>query len=113
MDTIQELFRYIPAFERRETDSLNNFIDDFYKVVEEESLGYDLYHYQAILEKNDLEWSMDSLTSADVTDKDVECLLAMILSIIRADRFSDGTLREIVQEGYYATWLSELRVIKH
>ena len=75
MDSIQELFRYIPTFERRETDSPDNFIDDFYKVVEDESFGYDLYHYQEILEKNGLEWSADSLINAGLNDKDIECLL--------------------------------------
>lgn len=107
MSSIQELFRYIPDFERDDFSSLDGFIKTVYK-IEEDHPEFELNNYQMVLENNGLEWSQDSLVNADISNKDVQCLLAMVLSIIRADRFNEGVLIEFLRRGYITKWLIEL-----
>lgn len=98
MSSIQELFGYIPDFQRDDFSSLSGFENTVFK-IEEKHPENDLKNYNEILEKNGLEWSEDSLINADASDKDVQCLLAMILSIIRADRFNEGVLMDFLDVG--------------
>lgn len=102
-----ELSRYIPDFQRADFSSLDGFIKTVYE-IEEEHPELELNNYQEVLENNGLEWSADSLMNADLSDKDAQCLLAMILSIIRADRFNEGVLREFLDRDYITSWLIEL-----
>lgn len=107
MDSVETLFRFTSDFERNNFNHLSDFEQAVYK-VEEDHPEYNLKCYQEVLESNGLEWSQDSLVNADISGKDTQCLLAMILSIIRADRFNEGVLMEFLKRGYITSWLIEL-----
>lgn len=84
------------------------FEDAIYSVTEAHP-EYELTDYFRILEKNGLEWGSESLASADVSEADEQCVLAMLLSIVRAERFSDGTLLEFLKNGHIQRWLKRLQ----
>lgn len=72
----------------------------------------DLKDYAAILERNGLEWSDESLRNADVSKLDSVCVLAMILSIIRADRFNEGILLRYFENGRILAWIKRLQELE-
>lgn len=82
-------------------------IDRIYEVVDSNpELG--LTDYTGILEANGLEWSDESLASASVSNYDPVCVLAMLVSIVRADRFSEGTLLRYLEDGHILRWIKRL-----
>lgn len=78
-----------------------------YEVVDANP-NLNLKDYSAILEENGLEWSDESLRNADTSRLDEECVLAMLVAIVRADRFSEGILLHNLEEGYILRWLKML-----
>ena len=83
------------------------FIDDVCNFVS----SYPEYHltsYYGILEENNLEWGMDSMLNADVSELDARCILALIVGAVRADRFCGGALLKFFKEGAIEKWLLRL-----
>jgi len=70
---------------------------------------YELTDYSSILERNGLKWGSDSMRNVHVDALDKECVLALIMGAIRADRFSTGALLNIFQDGHILKWLKRLR----
>lgn len=90
---------------------IKSFFYEIYQFVENNP-EYQLYDYQLILEKNGIEWKSDSMKNADVTNLDGQCILALILGVIRAERFFEGTLLEFFEEGYISKWLKRLKELE-
>lgn len=44
----------------------------------------------SILEKNAIKWDYDSMKYANVSSADAECLMALIIAAVRAERFCEG-----------------------
>jgi len=76
-------------------------------------LPYNLGKYQEILEKHDMpeEWSSGQLLELDVSSFDEQSIMALIYGVLRADRFSEGTLLEFFESGCILKWLKRLREI--
>lgn len=88
----------------------SRFMDAVYEFVDaNEDEGY--RNYAAILEENGLEWGADSLRNADVSCLDGRCVVAMILSILRAERFCDGAYLDFLENGCIVKWLARLQEI--
>lgn len=60
---------------------------------------YNLTEYKAILNKQKIEWSKHSMASAAVDDLDDQTVLALIMGIIRANRFCEGTIKSMLENG--------------
>lgn len=86
------------------------FMNDLYTFVKVRE-DLDLYRYKAILEKNSIEYGEQTFKDADISNLDGQCLVALILGILRADRFSEGTLLHFLKEGYIIKWLKRLKEI--
>ena len=89
---------------------VHDFMTDVYAFVENNK-DIELTRYREILEKNGLKWSMASMKQADVSQLDAECVLALIIGAMRADRFSEGTLKHFFDSGTMLTWLKRLKAI--
>jgi hypothetical protein len=89
------------------SEMVNNFVNDFY-IFEENNKDMGLNRYQDILKNNDLEFDVKSMISVDVSDLNAQCVLALIMGAIRADRFSEGTLLEFLNNGCILIWLKRL-----
>ena len=68
----------------------------------------DLYRYRNILNEAGIEWSADPMRNADVSSLDGRTVMAMILGVIRADRFCEGALLAFLEDGIISKWLSRL-----
>ncbi len=89
---------------------VHHFLDDVYEYVDScKDLG--LNRYGEILEKNGLEWGTKSMSEADVSQLDAQCIMALIVGAVRAERFCDGALLGFFEDGSIRKWLERLKEI--
>lgn len=71
--------------------AVNNLADDIYKFAKE-SNEIIPSKYAEILQANGIEWGYDSMMKADASELDAQCILALLIASLRAERFCDGAL---------------------
>lgn len=89
------------------TDASIGFVDAVYKFNNEND-EYDLFNYKAILEKNGITFD-NSLENVNVSTLDAQCVLALIMSVVRGDRFCEGLLATFLKNGCIVKWLERLK----
>ncbi len=92
------------------SEMVHNFIKDVYD-FEEKNKDFELTRYGEILEKNGLEWGSKSMSEADVSSLDGQCIMALIMGAVRAERFCDGALLGFFKDGSIKKWLERLKEI--
>lgn len=90
---------------------VRNFIDDIY-VFEENNKDMELTRYGDILKENGIDWGMDSMKDADISNLNIQCVLALIMGAVRAERFCDGALFDFFKSGYILKCLERLSSIR-
>lgn len=90
------------------SEMVHNFIDDVY-TFEESNKDIGLTRYGDILKANGLEWGAESMKNADVSNLNAQCVLALIMGAVRAERFSDGALLDFFKSGCILKWLERLK----
>lgn len=90
------------------SDMVRHFIHDVYGFVDLHP-DYGLDNYSAILESNNIKWEKHSLESADVTKLDEKCVMALLVGAVRAERFCDGVLLALFENGTIRKWLLRLK----
>lgn len=88
--------------------AVNNLADDIYKFVKE-SNEIVPSKYAEILQANGIEWNYDSMIKADVSVLDAQCILALLIASLMAERFCDGALLEFIKNGAVIRWLKRLQ----
>ena len=84
------------------------FEDAVYKFVDEH-LEYDMKNYREILKKAGIEWGTNSMEGAIVADLDARTVLALLIGVIRANRFCEGVLLDFMKSGAIQRWLVRLK----
>lgn len=84
---------------------VHNFIHDVYTIVEEQP-ELELVHYQEILQRKGI-----SSLNHDVSTLDAQSIMALIVYVIRNDRFEEGILLEFIQNGNLIGCLERLAII--
>ena len=92
------------------SEMVHHFIKDVYD-FEEKNKDFELTRYGEILEKNGLEWGSKSMSEADVSSLDGQCIMALIMGAVRAERFCDGALLVLFKNGSIKKWLEKLKEI--
>lgn len=90
------------------SETVLHFIDDVY-VFMDDNKDMELNRYADILNDNGLKWSSASMQSADVSSLNAQCVMALIMGAIRADRFCDGALRDFFKSGCMLKWIQRLQ----
>ena len=93
------------------SEMVHNFIKDVYDFGEKNK-DFELTRYGEILEKNGLEWGSKSMSEADVSSLDGQCIMALIMGAVRAERFCDGALLGFFKDGSIKKWLERLKEIQ-
>lgn len=88
--------------------AVNNLADDIYKFAKE-SNEIVPSKYAEILQANGIEWGYDSMMKADASELDAQCILALLIASLRAERFCDGALLEFIESGAVTRWLKRLQ----
>lgn len=89
-------------------DLVEMFIEEFHHFAEHH-LEYKLTNYHSIIKNNGLNLEKESLEKAPLETLDEQCVLALLMGAIRADRFKEGTLFEFFNEGFIVKWLRILQ----
>ena len=92
------------------SEMVHHFIEDVYD-FNENNKDFELTHYGEILEKNGLEWGTKSMSDADVSALDAQCVMALIMGAVRAERFCDGALLGFFKDGSIKKWLERLKEV--
>ena len=66
--------------------AVDNLADDIYKFAKE-SNEIVPGKYAEILQANGIEWGYDSMMKADASGLDAQCILALLIASLRAERF--------------------------
>ncbi|MBR0130302.1 MAG: hypothetical protein IJM08_03255 [Firmicutes bacterium] len=89
---------------------VDELVKTIYQFVEDHA-EMDLRSYKDILEAAGIKWSANAMENADVSLLDGRTVMALLVGILRADRFVDGTLLEFCENGAIEKWLMRLREI--
>jgi hypothetical protein len=90
------------------SEMVNNFIKDVY-IFEESNKDMGLTHYGDILKGNGLDIINED---TDISNLNAQCVLALIIGVIRAECFCEGTLLDFFKNGCILKWLEKLDSIK-
>lgn len=88
-------------------DEVRNFLDDVMAFVDaHEEMG--LTNYHAILEDLGIEMSTEVMGEVDPEALDGRAVMALIVASMRGDRFCEGFLFRLLNEGCVVKWLKRL-----
>ena len=88
--------------------TVDKLTDDIYKFAKE-SDEIVLSKYADILNANGIKWGYDSMMKADASELDAQCILALLIASLRAERFCDGALLGFIKSGAVIRWLKRLQ----
>ncbi|NLO82321.1 MAG: hypothetical protein GX094_04570 [Clostridiales bacterium] len=91
-------------------DIVDLFVSEFYQFAESHP-EYQLTNYSLILRNNAIGWNGESMRNVNTDALDEQCILALIMAAIRAERFCDGALFGFFSDGYILKWLKRLKEI--
>ena len=93
------------------SSSVTDYLHDLYAFCDSHP-EFEHTAYRRTLEENGLEWGMDSMSGADAGRLDAKCVIALLIGAVRADRFSEGTLLELLEDGSVLRWLERLKELE-
>lgn len=88
--------------------AVDNLADDIYEFAKE-SNEIVPSKYAEILQANGIEWGYDSMMKADASELDAQCILALLIASLRAERFCDGALLGFIESSAVTRWLKRLQ----
>ena len=91
-------------------ETVVEMIDEIYRFVKEHE-ELNLRHYEDVLAKKGIKWDLTSMKAAPVSELDGTTIMALLVGIVRAERFCDGIVLEVVEDGTLVTWLRRLKEI--
>lgn len=80
-------------------------------LFEEKHPEYNLNHYNHILTENNLLWDENVMQKTDVSVLDGKCIMALLMGVVRAERFCGGTILSFFRSGTIEKWLLRLKEI--
>lgn len=91
-------------------DTVRDFLDDVMVFVDAHE-EMRLKNYHAILEDQGIERSTEAMAEADPGALDGQTVMALIVASMRGERFCDGFLLRLLNEGCVVKWLKRLKEI--
>ena len=88
--------------------TVHKLADDIYNFAKE-SDEIVPSNYAEILQANGIKWGYDSMMKADASGLDAQCILALLIASLRAERFCDGALLGFIESGAVTRWLKRLQ----
>ena len=93
------------------TEVVNELIEAVYE-FEHENPEYELTKYGELLKKRGLEWRQRSMENADVSNMDAQGIMALLMGMVRGERFCDGAIMGMIKSGAVKKWLLRLQELK-
>jgi hypothetical protein len=92
------------------TEVVDKLIDAIYE-IESKYPEYGLRRYGEILEEHGIKWGQREMESVDVSDMDLQGVLALLMGMVRAERFCDGAIMGMLRSGAVLRWLQRIEKI--
>ncbi|EIL86729.1 DUF6508 domain-containing protein [Bacillus altitudinis] len=73
------------------SETVQRFLDDVYTFAEQHQ-EMELTRYSEILSENGIEWGSNDMEHVDISNLNAQCVLALIMGVVRAERFSEGAI---------------------
>lgn len=93
------------------TEVVKKLIDAVYK-FEHNNPEYELTNYSDLLEARGIEWARKSIENVDVSNMDAQGIMALLMAMVRGERFCDGVIMSMIESGTVRKWLLRLKEIK-
>ncbi|MFP3750808.1 DUF6508 domain-containing protein [Bacillus altitudinis] len=90
------------------SETVQRFIEDVYTFAEQHQ-EMELIHYREILKGNGIEWGTNDMEHVDISNLNAQCVLALIMGVLRAERFSEGAIFNFFKSGAILKWLERLK----
>lgn len=101
----RELPRHFPFVQYSRL--VHEFLAEFYSFSDQHP-EFRLSQFTDILEKNGVRWEKESMSRSDISQLDVQGVLALLAGASRAERFADGALLWFFEDGSMLQWLKRL-----
>ena len=88
-------------------ETVRRFIEDVYTFAEQHQ-ELEITRYREILKENGIEWGMNDMEDVDVSNLNSQCVLALIMGVLRAERFCEGVILDFFKNGTIVKWLERL-----
>ncbi|GLF88506.1 MULTISPECIES: DUF6508 domain-containing protein [Bacillus] len=89
------------------SETVRHFIEDVYTFVEQHQ-ELELTRYREILKDNGIEGGLNDIENGDLSNLNAQCVLALIMGVVRAERFSEGAIFNFFKSGNMLKCLERL-----
>ncbi|MCY1120000.1 DUF6508 domain-containing protein [Bacillus safensis] len=89
------------------SETVRHFIEDVYTFAEQHQ-EMELTRYREILKENGIEGGLNDIENVDLSNLNAQCVLALIMGIVRAERFCDGVIFDSFKSGAMLKYLERL-----
>ncbi|TYS34561.1 DUF6508 domain-containing protein [Bacillus pumilus] len=89
------------------SETVRHFIEDVYTFAEQHQ-ELELTRYREILKENGIESEMNDMENVDISNLNAQCVLALMMGAVRAERFCEGALFNFFKRGAIVKCLERL-----
>ncbi|MCY7695424.1 DUF6508 domain-containing protein [Bacillus altitudinis] len=89
------------------SETVQRFIEDVYTFAEQHQ-DMELTRYREILKENGIEWGTNDMEHVNISNLNAQCVLALMMEVVRAERFSEGVILNFFKSGAIVKCLERL-----
>ncbi|WP_395894404.1 DUF6508 domain-containing protein [Bacillus safensis subsp. safensis] len=89
------------------SETVRHFIEDVYTFAEQHQ-ELKITRYREILKENGIEGGLNDIENVDISNLYVQCVLALIMGVVRAERFCEGSIFNFFKSGNMLKCLERL-----
>ncbi|MFX0112492.1 DUF6508 domain-containing protein [Bacillus pumilus] len=89
------------------SETVRHFIEDVY-ILAEQHQELELTRYREIIKENGIEGGLNDIENVDISNLNAQCVLALIMGVVRAERFCDGAIFNFFKNGTMLKCLERL-----
>lgn len=89
------------------SEKVRHFIEDVYTFAEQHQ-EMELTRYREILKENGIEGGLNDIENVELSHLNEQCVLALIMGVVRTERFCDGAILSSFKSGAMLKYLERL-----
>ncbi|MCY7537996.1 DUF6508 domain-containing protein [Bacillus pumilus] len=89
------------------SETVQRFIEDVYTFAEQHQ-ELELTRYREILKENGIEGGPNDMEHVNISNLNAQCVLALMMEVVRAERFSEGAILNFFKSGAIVKCLRRL-----
>ncbi|MBD3860804.1 hypothetical protein IEE86_13800 [Bacillus sp. 28A-2] len=93
------------------SETVQHIIEDIYTFAEQHQ-EMELTRYRKILKENGIEGGLNDIENVDISTLNAQCVLALIMGGVRAERFCDGAIFNFFKSGAMLKCLERLECLE-